>query len=101
MRRGAYALSPDGNWIYFGVQYDEQGQQGGLHGAQTDVYRLPATGGKPKKLFSPPALKDPEPLYRTMPLKFRFEKTEGSHSHRIMLAKEWIRFPCQLKRPSS
>ncbi|MGB0580957.1 MAG: TolB family protein, partial [Limisphaerales bacterium] len=54
VRRGAYALSPDGKWIYFGVQYDEQGQQGGLHGAQTDVFRLPSSGGKPEKLFQWP-----------------------------------------------
>lgn len=54
VRRGAYALSPDGNWIYFGMQYDEEGQQGGLHGAQTDVYRLPSSGGKPEKLFQWP-----------------------------------------------
>lgn len=54
VRRGAYALSPDGEWVYFGAQYDEQGQQGGLHGAQTDVYRLPSSGGKPAKLFQWP-----------------------------------------------
>ena len=54
-RRAAYTLSPDGNWIYFGVQYDHPGQQGGNNGPQTDVHRIPSEGGKPEKLFQWPA----------------------------------------------
>ena len=54
-RRAAYTLSPDGNWIYFGVQYDHPGQQGGNNGPQTDVHRISSEGGKPEKLFQWPA----------------------------------------------
>jgi len=53
-RRAAHALSPDGKWIYYGVQQDVEGQQGGSHGAQTDVFRLPSAGGRPEKLFQWP-----------------------------------------------
>jgi TolB protein len=53
-RRGAQALSPDGKWIYYGVQQDVSGEQGGLNGPQTDVYRLPVTGGEPESLFQWP-----------------------------------------------
>lgn len=54
-RRAAYALSPDGEWLYFGVQYDHSGQQGGSNGPQTDIYRIPSGGGKAEKLFQWPA----------------------------------------------
>jgi len=54
-RRAAYTLSPDGEWLYFGVQYDHSGQQGGNNGPQTDIHRIPSQGGKAEKLFQWPA----------------------------------------------
>lgn len=54
-RRSAYTLSADGEWLYFGVQYDHSGQQGGNNGPQTDIHRIPSRGGKAEKLFQWPA----------------------------------------------
>ena len=43
---------------------------------------------KPRKLLLPPELIDPAPVYKTMPLKFRFRQREGASSFRVFLAKD-------------
>ncbi|MFH1350834.1 MAG: FecR domain-containing protein [Pseudomonadota bacterium] len=42
---------------------------------------------EPKKLLPPPKVIDLKPVYKSMPLKFAFEKVEGASSYRAMLAK--------------
>lgn len=54
-RRGAFALSGDGRWIYFNVQADVAGQQGGNNGPQCEVCRMPSGGGAVEKLLAWPA----------------------------------------------
>lgn len=44
----------------------------------------------PKKLLAPPPLKDPKPLYRAMPLDFRFEIVPGAAAYHVMLARDKI-----------
>jgi hypothetical protein len=52
---GRYARSPDGNWIAYSQTMDEPGQQGGNNGPQTDLWKIPAEGGKPEKIIRFPA----------------------------------------------
>ncbi len=54
-RRATFALSSDGNSIYFTSQYDQSGEQGGNNGPQADVFRISAGGGIAEKLFQWPA----------------------------------------------
>ena len=42
----------------------------------------------PKKLLPPPPLTNLQPLYRELPLDFRFESIPGATSYRIMLARD-------------
>jgi hypothetical protein len=42
----------------------------------------------PVKLLPPPALMNLQPLYRSMPLDFRFESIPGATSYRVMLARD-------------
>ena len=44
----------------------------------------------PRKLLPPPALRDFQPLYRTLPLEFRLEKVAGARSYRIMIARDQV-----------
>ncbi len=43
---------------------------------------------KPKKLLPPPAPMDLQPLYRAMPLEFKFDQVAGAMSYRVMLARD-------------
>ncbi|MDH4266749.1 MAG: FecR domain-containing protein, partial [Deltaproteobacteria bacterium] len=43
---------------------------------------------KPRKLLPPPAPVDLEPLYRMMPLRFKFSGIEGANAYRVLLARE-------------
>jgi hypothetical protein len=43
---------------------------------------------KPRKLLLPPELIDPASVYKTMPLKFRFQQREGASFFRVILAKD-------------
>ena len=42
----------------------------------------------PKRLVLPPPLTNFQPLYRTMPLDFRFKSIPGATSYRVMLARD-------------
>jgi hypothetical protein len=41
-----------------------------------------------RELLAAPALIEPEPLYRRMPLEFRLEPVKGAVSHRLVLARD-------------
>jgi len=43
---------------------------------------------KPTDLLPPPALAAPEPLYRRMPLEFRFQPIKGVAAFRVLLARD-------------
>lgn len=47
-----------------------------------------APPGQPKKLLPPPAPVGLAPLYRTLPLQFRFGAVEGASSYRVMLTRD-------------
>jgi hypothetical protein len=49
------ALSADGRWIAFATHLDVADQQGGNDGPQADLWRVPASGGKPEKIVQFPA----------------------------------------------
>ncbi len=49
------ALSTDGRWIAFATHQDVPGQQGGNDGAQADLWKVPAAGGKPEKIVQLPS----------------------------------------------
>ncbi len=42
----------------------------------------------PVRLLSPPNLINPEPLYRKMPIEFRFDRVEGALSYRVMVGRD-------------
>lgn len=50
-----FALSPDGNWIVHTVPPDQPGEQTGNNGSYTDVWKMPASGGKSEKVCRFPA----------------------------------------------
>lgn len=50
-----YSLSPDGKQIAFVTTMDKPGEQGGNNGPQADVWKMPAAGGPPEKLFRFPS----------------------------------------------
>jgi Tol biopolymer transport system component len=50
-----YALSPDGKWVIYSTTRDQRGQQMGNDGAQADLWKISATGGKAEKLVRFPA----------------------------------------------
>src|SRR5439155_3745649 len=50
-----FALSPDGKWIAHTAPPDKPGEQTGNDGSHTDVWKLPAEGGKPEKVCRFPA----------------------------------------------
>ena len=48
-------------------------------------------GAEPRaalRLLAPPNLINPEPLYRKMPLEFRFDRVEAAVSYRVMVARD-------------
>jgi Tol biopolymer transport system component len=49
------ALSADGRWIAYATHQDVAGQQQGNDGAQADLWKVPAAGGKPEKIVQWPA----------------------------------------------
>jgi len=49
------ALSTDGRWIAFAIHQDVPGQQGGNDGAQADLWKVAADGGKPEKIVQLPS----------------------------------------------
>jgi len=50
-----FALSPDGKWIAHTAPPDQPGQQSGNDGSHTDVWKIPAEGGKAEKVVRFPA----------------------------------------------
>src|SRR5262245_32911104 len=50
-----FALSPDGKWIAYHQHPDQPGQQSCNDGSHTDVWRIPADGGKAEKIVRFPA----------------------------------------------
>jgi hypothetical protein len=49
------ALSADGRWVAFATHRDVAGQQGGNDGPQADLWKVPASGGKPERIVEFPA----------------------------------------------
>jgi hypothetical protein len=49
------ALSPDGRWIAWATHRDLPEQQAGNDGPQADLWKVPAAGGSPEKLYTFPA----------------------------------------------
>jgi hypothetical protein len=49
------ALSGDGRWVAFATHQDVRGQQTGNDGPQADLWKVPATGGKPERIAQFPA----------------------------------------------
>jgi hypothetical protein len=50
-----FALSPDGQWIAHTVPPDQPAEQTGSDGSHTDVWKMPAGGGKSEKVCRFPA----------------------------------------------
>jgi TolB protein len=50
-----FTLSPDGKWIAHTSPPDQPGEQAGNNGSHTDVWKIPAGGGKPEKVCRFPA----------------------------------------------
>jgi len=49
------ALSSDGKWIAYATHQDVPGQQWGNDGVHADLWKVPATGGKPERIGQWPA----------------------------------------------
>ncbi len=54
-KRMRHALSADGEKIYFALNMDRPNEQGGNRGPQMDLFRIPADGGKARKITRFPA----------------------------------------------
>lgn len=52
------------------------------------VVRAGADPKAPIRLLNPPNLINPEPLYRKMPLEFRFDRVVGAVSYRVLVARD-------------
>src|SRR5262249_24095302 len=50
-----YGFSPDGKWIVYTTNLDKPGEQSGNNGPQTDVWKIPAEGGKAEKIVHFPS----------------------------------------------
>jgi Tol biopolymer transport system component len=50
-----YGLSPDGKWVVYTSTLDQPGEQTGNNGPQTDVWKMPAEGGKAEKIVRFPS----------------------------------------------
>ncbi len=50
-----FALAPDGQWVIYTKNMDVPGQQTGNDGPQTDLWKVPTTGGQPEKIGRFPA----------------------------------------------
>jgi LysM repeat protein len=70
------------------VDVSAQGRSVSLHDEEGTVVRPNKPPSPPSKLLSPPEPVGLEPLYRAMPLTFRFGNVEGAFAYRVMLTRD-------------